>query len=176
MELSINLGLPLAPATTDRKLFEELLPIYVALRNVAAALDSYTGTVSPDPTFWGDAGAQIRVNGMAKVYARFYEDATVGQTMSFMASSGEVQVRKAQHGSYRCHGFVSQRNTAAGEYGEIVLLGQFPPFPAGTLIPGTTYQQSTTAGTLMPYSGTGFQSVGFALDDTTLFFNPSYQP
>lgn len=175
MEISVNLGLPTAPTTDDRKLFDELLPIYTALRNIASALDSYTGTVPVSESYWSEAGSQIRVNGIVKIYVKFYEAADVGATVSFIDVSGEMQVRKALHGSYRCHGFVSS-NTAAGAYGEVTLLGQFPTFPDGTLTPGQTYQQSTTAGVIMPYSGTSYQPIGFALSDTTLFFNPSYQP
>lgn len=175
MELSVNLGLPVSPATDDKKLFDELLPIYAALRNITAALDSYTGVIPPQEEYWGEAGAQIRANGMAKVYVKFYEAADVGHTMSFIDVGGEMQVRKAQYPTYRCHGFVSNKSTAAGAVGEITLLGQFPTFPDNTLTPGSAYQQSATAGVIMPDSGAAYQTIGFALNDTTLFFNPSYR-
>lgn len=170
-ELSVNLGLPETPMTENKELFLELIKVYNAIKNLAYALDGYTGAIAPPTSDWSYYSNNIiRLNGQTKVYVPFYETMTIGNTVSFMNDAGTAKVRKAQDGSYVCHGFAST-DTNAGDWGEVTLMGRYPNLSAGTLTTGAKYFQSGTAG-LIGASGTGSQCIGFAMSDTALFFNP----
>lgn len=168
-ELSFQLPIPLAPLTENPELFQEVLRIYNAIRLVAYKLDSYTGAIPPPTDDFSAVGAAgIKVNGMMKVYIIAFEDMVVGDTASFYDDAGTPKVRKGIDPTYRAHGFCSIAGLA-GAVVEVTLVGLYPSYPAGTLTPGTTYFQSNVSGTI---GAAGFQAVGFAINDTQLFFNP----
>lgn len=171
-DMSVRLGLPSLPLTEDQKLFDELLVLYNAVKSLGYALDSYTGAVTPPTGEWGSIGVNAaRIGLISKIYITFYEDADVGNTVAFDSISTIPMARLAVQGTYPCRGFCA-KDVSAGDKGEVILLGLFPEFPAASLVPGAVYYQSTTPGQIVPGPSTD-QPIGYAITDTTLFFNPS---
>lgn len=169
-EFSLNLGLPAAPLTSDEELAGELQRVYSALRNMLGALDRYTGAISPPVEDWSQLGAQVKVNGMCKVYYPAKEAITPGQTLGFVLDAGVTKVLFAKDGVVKCRGFCSNTaNASIGDMVEVTLFGLFAYFAPGTLTRNNTYYQSATFGTI---GAAGAQAVGYAITDSILFFNP----
>jgi len=168
--LSVNLGLPASPITTNNELFAELLKVYNAIRNLAAALDNYTGIISEPSSVWSQLGAtRLLAGSNAKIYLVCSVAITYGQTVGI---TGAGQAALADDGVLRCIGFCSAPNGGGiGDTIEVQLFGLYPPFPPASLTPGARYSQSTTAGAIGGF-GSGVQTVGFAISDTLLYFNP----
>ena len=125
-ELSVNLGLPNSPEVEDPKSFYDFLLVYNAIKNVAAALDEYTGAISPPREFWTTLGLKTTLNGMARWYGLAYENLVAGNTVGFFNDSGTVKARKAIDGGTRCRGFVLA-DVSAGDPCEVILIGRYLP-------------------------------------------------
>lgn len=171
-ELSINLGLPAMPLVQDQKLFPEFVRVYNAIKQLATALDRYTGIVGEPQELWDQIGVtQCTVGINSKVYLTAGEAISrgnlVGIDLTGRAFLAEDQVLSAV-------GFCTAPGTTPlGHTVEIQLLGMFPLFPPSTLSPGEPYYCSSTPGLIGPV-GSGTQCVGIAITDQALFFNPSY--
>ncbi len=170
-EMSIRLGLPSAPLVEGPKLFIEFLQVYNAIKVLGYSLDSYTGAITAPYEDWAEIGLNsASVGNIAKIYIVFYETAEIGNTIAFDDISSIPMARLADT-TYRARG-VCTKATEAGDMGEVTLFGRFPLFPAGSLTPGLTYHQSATAGEIIPGPSAN-QAIGYAITDTSLFFNPS---
>lgn len=178
-QISVNLGLPQLPNIEDPRLFKELLPIYNAINAVAIALDAYTGALSPAVEDYPSIGiSDIHLQNIAKLYPIFSEPVVAGAMINVYNNSGILTARyaKAADATKPARGF-STASVAAGDRGELMLLGLNVHISG--LTPGSLYYLSSTSTTgqivitAPVVSGNVIQSVGFALDANTLFFNPS---
>ena len=170
-EISFNLGLPETPLTTDQELFGELSRVYNAIKTLAYHLDTYTGSLAPTFSQWSQVGtSSLRANGVFKIYRTFYENVTVGQLVSIANIAGIAQARLALDPTYPAHGICSNRDTLAGEVGEITLVGRV--VIAG-LTPGAMYYASQgTPGAITGTAGTDPQFVGIAVGTNALYLSP----
>lgn len=174
-ELSVNLGLPVAPVTQDPELATELQRVYNAVRGVTRALDSYTGAVGESDDLWSQAGFTKFSFGLnSKFYLQAGEDIAYG---SIVGVKSDKKLYNAQDGVVRCCGFIALlAGVTTGNYVEAQMCGLFPAFAPGTLTAGTIYYNSTTAGAVGAAGSapTWNQAVGYAMSDTQLVILPQF--
>lgn len=175
-ELSVNLGLPQAPLTSNPELSVELQRVYNAIRTLANALDSYSGVLKESAAYYSQLGTSKVFAGMN---SRFYlvagEALTFGNLIGVNATTG--QAHKAQDGVLQAIGFCSTvGNTPAGSQVEIQLFGMYPAYPSDVLTPGATVYNTSTAGVLGVKAAAPAweQPVGIALTRRNVYFNPQY--
>lgn len=172
-ELSVNLGLPVAPIIQDAELATELQRVYNAIRAVARALDVYTGAVGEESIYWDQAGVSRFAFGLnSKFYLQAGENIPYG---SIVGVKSDKKLYRAQDAVVRCCGFLTMTaGVSTNEWAEAQFCGLFPPFPAATLTAGNIYYNSVTAGSVgVAGSGpTWNQAVGYALSDTQLILVP----
>lgn len=178
-QISVNLGLPQLPNQDDPKLFKELLLLYNAINAIGRALDAYTGALSPAVEDYPSIGvSDIHLQNIAKLYPVFSEDVVVGAMVNVYNNAGVLTARyaKAADGTKPARGFATN-NVSAAARGEVILLGI--NVHVSGLTPGSLYYLSaaSTSGqvvaTAPAVSGNSIQPVGFALDSSTLYFNPT---
>jgi hypothetical protein len=176
-ELSVNLGLPAAPLTSNPELAVELQRVYNAIKAIAYALDNYTGVVSESSAYYSELGVSKVSFGLnAKIYLVAGEDILYGNLIGIDPNG---QCYKAEDGVLQTIGFCSSVDgTLTGDYAEIQLCGIYPAFPAATLTPGDMLYTTSTAGVMgvKAAAPTWEQVIGFAISDTRVFFNPQYVP
>lgn len=169
-ESSISLGLPAAPVTQDPELATELTRVYNAIRSVARAVDMYMGALGEQEEFWDQSGTGRMFSGLnSKFYAEAGDPSiSPGNTIG-LGSNGKAY--RAYDAGYRCCGYAI---SVVGGWVEIQVYGLSYKYPPGTLTPGAVYYNSTTAG-IIGVAGsapTWNQAIGYALNDTQLFFMP----
>lgn len=163
--LSVNLGLPATPLAQTPEVYSELRIVYNAIKAVAAALDSYTGALPPttqEEMEYLGVTTLLRANRVTKVYVEAFEDIAVGETVAFDANLA----RKAVVTTYPARGVCSQA-ALAGEFAEITLYGIVT---VGGLTSGAVYYASVTPGVIT--AAPTAQTVGYAINATTLVWNP----
>lgn len=164
-QLSMNLGLPAAPLAQGSELYAELRIVYSAIKALASAVDSYCGTLPPtaqeEMEYTGTSSAAA-LNRASKVYVEAFEDIAAGEAVAF---SGNL-ARKAVVTTYPARGICTQAATA-GSLVEVMLLGVVA---SSGFTSGAPYYASATAGqiTATPTA----QKVGYAINATTLMWNP----
>lgn len=177
-QLSINLGLPATPDTKDPDLFQQLTMVYNAINSVARTLDIYTGALQPDQSTWNTIGVSgIREQNITRLYPIFDVPCTTGNIINLYnpgdgllharlsnATTSAAPARAYATGIY-----------SAGQVGEVILQGLHPFFSG--LIVGALYYTSTTPGIIQisppSTSGNIVQPVGFAVNQSALWFSPS---
>lgn len=166
--LSFNLGLPEVPITENQELWQELLKVYNATRQVAYMLDTITGHITPPTADWAQLGVGNATHSNPRFYMPAYENLSYGNTIEiYNAGAGVGQAKKGTSG--KVVGFCSAiGGTTIGNITEVTIFGKYPAFAPSTLTPGTFYGQSATPGVI----GTPGQVLGFALSDTTFYFLP----
>ena len=173
---TLNTGLPNIPDPPDPAFMAEFIIIYNAIRNIAIALDSYTGAIGQDAAYYSQTtpAKSILTQNSHRLYVQFGATVTAGQTVHLYNSSGVLNAEPANAttGTKPCHGWCSVGGIA-GSWGEVILGGLWSGTFTPALIPGTTYYQSNTDGTIGTSAGTSVQRIGFALSTTDLFMNPA---
>jgi hypothetical protein len=170
---TINTGLPNIADPPDPLFFAEITRIYNAIRNLTVAIDSYTGAISADPSYYSQLGASgVKLQNLTRIYVPFSEPVSHGQMVNLYNSGGQLTARLASGSvSYPVRGWCSDLNGGfIGEYGEVMLEGANATFYG--LTPGILYYLSNTAGAISVTPGTLSQRVGFALSSTILFVRP----
>lgn len=178
-----NVGLPAVPDIQDPQLFSAFNQVYGAIRVLQGALDNYTGVgTGADPSTWSTITPfqSILVGNLDRFYCQCLVSISVGQMVHFSALSSTkagAGLASSANASAPCHAY-STGNYAAGDTGEFVLLGLHPFVNA--LTPGTLYYLTVTPGGItsvkpsgVPHNGELIQPIGYALTDSTLYFNPS---
>jgi hypothetical protein len=180
-QYSTDLGLSLTPELQESKnpgVYGEMIRMRNALRILQGALDLYTGALSPDSTLWSvtSVTSYLRTENISRVYFQTTEAISVGQAVNIYSSAGVTYARlaNATNNTKPCRAYATT-NIASGDFGEFILLGAHPLITGVT--GGTDYYLSTTGGALTatPPAAVGniVQKVGWGLNSTTLYFNPS---
>ena len=172
---SINTGLPNIPDPPDPSLFAEFSRLYNAIRNVAIAVDSYTGSIPADASVYAQTliTDTVRTQNTTRVYVLFSETLSYGQTVNFWSNAGVLNARLSNASAVGkpIHAWCSTAGgVSAGAYGEVMLLGLTAAI--GGLTPVTTYYAGNTPGSVAPTAGTISQKIGYALGPNLLFFTP----
>lgn len=175
-QFSFNLGLGATPETKDKENYAELARIYSAIRNVAYAVDSNTGSalVSAEDYPQLTPSLSVKSQNQNKIYVQFTGSVPVGGTVSLYNSGAILKGRPANAGAAGtlARGFLSSLFAVnSGDWGEVVLNG-LNPYMAG-LTPGALYYQSNTNSLVSTTAGTVSQPVGIALSTTDLYFKPN---
>jgi len=178
--LSTNLGLDVLPAIKDREAFTEFVGVYNAIRAAAANLDVYTGALQYPSSEWSQLGPSqtLWTAGANRLYLIFSDAATPGNMMSIWDDAGVMKARLAGGAAWvggDCRGYATG-TVNAGDYGEIILFGLCTVVSG--LTRGATYWASNATtgaftGTKPAANNNRIQPIGYALTDSTLFFNPS---
>lgn len=172
-EFSVPLGLANTPETQNPEVFFEAVRLYNAVKQLAYYLDRYTGAISLPTDEWDTAlpSSTVRLANMSRLYLPASEALTAGQVVNVWDDAGTTKVRKANATTTGkpCHGWVAA-SYSLGATAEIFTLGICTSI-AG-LTAGTTYYLSTTDGTITNGAPANKQAVGWAIDSTTLYFNP----
>lgn len=180
-KFSVNLGLGVVPETGNPELFAEAFRIYTAVKTLAGALDTYTGAVQYDAVLWSvlTPADSIRSQGMNRLYVIYSEAVTLGQVVTLWNDAGVLKAKKAGGAAWAgdTRGYCSVvGGVAIGDYGEVILFG-LHPYVAGATPGALYYTSNITAGAITATKPNAhldnFQPVAFALNATTLFFNPS---
>lgn len=167
--MSINLGLQPVPQTESPELYNALMPLYNAVRNLGYGVDAYTGNANLDSSEYSQVNSigQLLLQKTAVMYVRALEDISAGHVVSIANSSGVAVARKAAGNTYYPHAFAAD-SAAAGQHLPICFFGLCTFI--GGLTPGVEYHLSGTAGLLTPT--TTYRRVGVALGTNYLWFNP----
>jgi hypothetical protein len=149
--------------------------IYSAIRNVAYAIDSNTGSALVSSTDYPQMAPSVTVKSQNqnKIYVQFTGSVPVGGTVSLYNVGAVLKARPANAGAAGtlARGFLNSLVPVNnGDWGEVVLNG-LNPYMAG-LTPGALYYQSNTNALVSLTAGTVSQNVGFALSTTDLYFSP----
>jgi hypothetical protein len=170
---SVNLGLDNIPEPPEPAFFGIFVRVYNAIRNVALALDAYTGQLDADE----DIRAQITLassvqnQNLVRVYCVFGVDITAGQIVHFYDDAGvlKAELASAVTAAKPGQGWCSIP-ALAGSYGEVRLGGLCELI--GGLTAGEQYYLGDVDGTIAPTVGTVTQYIGFALSSSALFMEP----
>lgn len=170
---SVNLGLPNIAEPPDIAFFGEFTRVYNAIRNLAIALDAYTGTLAADASLYTVTGSSaILLQNLTRLYVPFGVAIAAGQVVHLYNNAGVLtaELATAVAGVKPMHGWCSIA-AGAGAYGEVMLQGKCDLI--GGLTPGATYYLADAAGAISNAPGTTTQRIGFALDAASLFVNPT---
>lgn len=174
---SINTGLPNIPESPDPKFFSEFSRIYNAIRNLALALDSYTGALKEDPENYASitpSQSLLSQRGL-RLYGKASQPITYGEMISLHNDgSGQVVFRLscALSADFRpMHGWCSTPDGIAAEASGEIMLGGLCDLFAG-LTPGSTYYLGNSYGNISGTAGQVSQKLGYALNTSCIFFQP----
>jgi predicted RecA/RadA family phage recombinase len=182
-QYSTNLGLSILPEIDQAQypgIYLECFRLRNALRILQSTLDTYTGALSEDSKYWDQVQptSSSRVQNISKVYAITSESINPGNVVNFYSNSGVLTARKANATDITkpARAYCSSPSAvSSGAYGEFVLLGMCPYITG--LTPGAPYYLSATAGlitaTAPSGSGNAVQPIGYAINSSNLWFNPS---
>lgn len=171
---SVNLGLDNIADPPEPSFFGIFTRVYNAIRNLAIALDTYTGTLDPDAAILSQLGTTaLRSQNLTRFYCIFGVDITAGQVVHLYNDAGVIkaELASALTSAKPMHGWCSM-SALAGGWGEVMLEGKCELI--GGLTPGGTYYLGDTAGTIAPTAGITTQIVGFALGASTLFVDKDF--
>jgi hypothetical protein len=171
---TVNTGLDNIADPPDPAFFAIFTRVYNAIRNLAIALDSYTGRADIDQTQFSQVpvSSSLGTQNLLRVYCIFGVAITPGQAVHLYNDAGilKAELASAATSATPMHGWC-QTGAGVGEWGEVILGGLCELI--GGLTPGATYYLGNTAGTIAPTAGTTTQRVGFALGSSTLYVNPT---
>jgi hypothetical protein len=173
---SVNLGLPNIADPPDPAFFAEFTRVYNAIRNLAIALDAYTGVLAADSQFYSTTplSTTLLVQNLTRVYCIAGAALSYGDIINlYDGGAGVLTARKASavDATKPAHAWCSTAaGIASGSYGEVMLLGMCTAI-AG-LTPGQLYYLSNTAGAIATTAGTVSQKVGYGLGASSLMFRP----
>lgn len=170
---SVNLGLPAISEPPDPAFFGEFTRVYNAIRNLALALDQYTGILPADAAYYSATGISgVLSQNLTRIYVPFGVAIAAGQVVHLYNVAGVLtaELATAVAGVKPMHGWCSI-GAGIGAYGEVMLSGKCDLI--GGLTPGTTYYLADAAGSISNAAGTTTQRIGFALGASSLFVNPT---
>jgi hypothetical protein len=123
---SINLGLDNIPEPPEPSFFGIFVRVYNAIRNLAIALDSYTGQLDADSSVRSQItlASSVQNQNLLRVYCIFGVDITAGQIVHFYDDAGtlKAELSDATTGTKPGQGWCSIP-ALAGSYGEVRLGG-----------------------------------------------------
>ena len=172
LSVATGLGTSPLPVTNVSEVYQELVKLYNAIRNIIMSYDTQLGLSTLSTEEQTSAGVtRINLGNFPKFYLTAAVDISRGKTVELVNySSTEARVQLGTDG--KVIGFCSStEDVLAGGLCEVTIWGLFPDVPAGTYTPGSRYYQSGTPGA-MGLSGVGTQFLGVALTDTKLLFIP----
>lgn len=177
---STNLGLDNVPVPANAENFNDFLRVYNAVRALASQIDTLTGALPYDSSIWGQLipDQTLWTAGANRLYLPTTDNLAAGSMCSIWDSGGTYKARLAGGPAWvggNCRGF-STGVYLAGNNAEIILFG-LCTVVAGLTRGATYYVSNNTAGAFTAVvpgtTGWKYQSIGYAISDTTLFFNPS---
>jgi hypothetical protein len=174
---SINTGLPNIPDPPSPELFAEFQRLYNAIRNLTISIDSYTGNTPQAPDLYSKLTDQssLLTQRSCKIYVQFTQAVPQGYLVNVYDTGGGNRggrLASATSAATKCTGWLTSNTVAAGEWGEITLMGLSKTF--NSLIISSTYYLSNTPGLVSSAPGTINQKVGTALSTTSLFLRPEF--
>lgn len=172
---SINLGLPNLPDPSDPAMMPELIRIYNSIRNLAIALDLYTGAQAAEPEAYSStpATSTVLVQNLNRLYIKFDATITYGKTIYIYDNAGvpTAGLSNATIAGRQMRGWCSTvAGVTAGNYGEVMLSGLCTAI--GGLTAGVVYYNGNTPGSIATSPGTISQKVGFAIGSAQLIVTP----
>lgn len=172
---SINLGLPNLPDPPDPAFMSELIRIYNAIRNLAVAVDAYTGAQAAEASVYSQtpATSTVLIQNMYRFYVKFDFTATYGKTIYIYNNAGVATagLADATVANKRMRGWCSTiLGVTAGQFGEVMLGGLCTAI--GGLTAGNVYYNGNTPGSISASPGTNSQKIGYAIGTTQLIVNP----
>ena len=170
---SLNLGLDLVPMSKDPDNLADLYRLYNAIKLVASQLDTVSGATPASPESWQTLGVTggVTIQTSCKIYVPFVEYTYAGRLIA-LDSTGSAVLGEA--------GTVigwAPRAVAAGEYGEVTLLGlhrAISGLTTGQIYYASTWEPGRISSGPSLTEGKRIQPVGVGLSPTVLFFNPQY--
>lgn len=173
-QLSVNLGLDIMPQSQDPDNQYDLFRLYNAVKILAFALDSYTGSLGAEVSEWSTVGAsRIKTQNLSRLYVQFTETVSPGMIVTLYNNSGVLAAKKAGGSVWQglANGFVLA-GVNSGSFGEVFLSGVNSSLTG--LTPGSTYYTSAATPGLISSgaSSPNIQEVGIALSTSELWFNP----
>lgn len=182
-QYSTNLGIGQAPDIDQAKyptIYADLLRVRNAIRALQAALDTYTGALGEDPTYWDQVSSSsgVRLQNISRVYLEAGEPISYGASVHFYNVAGTLKARNANatDNTKPCRAYCSvSGGVSTGDFGEFILFGLHTGFVG--LTPGDEYYLSAAtpggyAASAPGVVGNVVQKIGYALSDTVLFFEP----
>lgn len=180
VRFSMNLGLDNIPNPVDPANFSENLRMYNAIRALAAAVDLYAGPLPYDTSIWNQLtpAQTLWTAGANRLYLQTTDNLAAGSMCSIWDNGGTYMARLAGGPAWvggDCRGF-STGVYAAGSMAEIMLFGLCTVVSG--LTRGAPYWISNAVagaftGTKPANTGNLVQPIGYAIEATSLFFNPS---
>lgn len=171
---SVNLGLPAIADPPDPTFFGEITRIFNAIRNLAMALDQYTGNLGADAVYYSSTkpSSSVLVQNMQRLYVQCGVAITAGQAVHLYNTAGVLtaELASAATTAKPMHGFCTV-GAAINGYAEVMLGGLCTLI--GGLTPGATYYLANTAGAVALTAGTTTQRIGIALGVASLFVQPT---
>ena len=170
-----NLGLDIAPISTDKNNLRDLWALYNAVKILATNLDSYTGIVEEEVAYWPSTPPQgsLLLQNHSRIYVPFSETVTPGNTITLWNDSGVLRAKKGSAGDVR--GFAPHA-VSSGSYGVVCLLGLCQVISGMT--PGIVYYAQPTipglvTATVPVVGGQIVQPLGHSLSASLFYFNPA---
>lgn len=171
----IQTGLPDLPDdTVDPKLYDDLLILHRAIKNIVLYVGRYAGIDAPTPDIW--SGIQyvdtILTANLNRLYPVASVPITAGQIVNLFNSAGNLRARLAvaTGAATMAHG-IAMTSAAAGEQFEMYWLRGYVDTIGGMTI-GTVYWLSTVAGAIQNVApavvGQIQQQIGLALTSSQL--------
>lgn len=172
-ELSFSLGIGphYLGDIQDQEIALEFQRLYLAVNTLATKLDEYTGSIPynlADRAFISPQQAN-RAFGINRFYGYATADLLRG-TIAYFNSSGQLAKADSDAAASARALVIVLEDTALGNYAPVArqaVLGGFAGLTAGS-----NYYVSSTAGGISTSAGTHGDSIGFAVNSTTLAFYP----
>lgn len=175
-QFSTNTGIAATPEFSQSQfpgIYLDSLRLRQGIKILQSVLDTYTGALGEEPTYWNQVGATSwnRLANLTRTYAQATEYIVAGAMVNFYSNAGVLAVRNANASAAgrQCHAF-SNGIVNVGAYGEFIQQGIC--YLVGGLTPGITYYLSNTDGLIANAAGTISQKIGYAMGPNILVFRP----
>lgn len=182
IDSKIILALPSLPNDElSPVLFNELLTVYKALRNLLDGVSKFTGIDAPAQAEWSQATASntILTGNQTRLYVLASVAINAGQIVNLFNNAGIVGARLASASSATTLGHcVATQAAGAGSYVELQWLRAFTTSIGGLTV-GSLYYLSPVAGAVQDVApnavGTIQQAIGVAIAPSQLLLDMSLQ-
>lgn len=182
IDSKIVLALPSLPNDQlTPQLFNELLTVYKALRNLLDGVSKFTGIDAPQQIEWAQtpASSSILTGNTTRLYVLASVSINAGQIVNLFNNAGTVGARLASASSAATlgHGVATQA-AGAGQYLEMQWLRSHTTSIGGLTI-GSLYYLSPVAGAVQDVApnvvGTIQQAIGVAIGSSEMLLDMSLQ-
>lgn len=162
----------------ESKLYNALMPVYLAIQNLNSQYGLYTGVDSYPPEDWSQLNNTDAYTGWTakKGYFQANEDLTAGHLVRLVASGAGVRVMKAIATSAPNMAIGIANATVFADQFVEVLMWEGVTGLIGSMTPGTPYYLSASSAgfitNVRPAASTNIiQCIGVALSASKLLFN-----